>query len=82
MAAKRFTGLGTFAGFCQIELDFGSHRKSTDLVESDFSIFVGFAETFSLGSYEGLKLQNWETFYGTFLTQKSVTFLKSQNWIP
>ena len=60
-------------------IDFGSHRKSIDLIEYDCSIFMRIVETFSLRSYEGLKLQNWETFYDTFLTQKSVTFLKSQN---
>ena len=36
-------------------------------------------ETFSLMSYERLKLLNLETFYVVFLTQKSVTFKDFQN---
>ena len=34
----------------------GRHRKSIDLIEYDVSIFMGVVETFSLRSYEGLKL--------------------------
>ena len=37
--------------------------------------FESSSETFSLRSYERLKLQNLETFYVVFLTQKSVTFI-------